>query len=244
MSQIFCKFNPDGHLLRFMPSQNHIVILNPLTGDELSSPLLPQDCKIYNPFPVLIFPLSSPDSGLLVFTSESKYEGRYDTLHYWQIGSPSWSSHCPRVKPYCGIRMIVATVQGKVYAMDSLHTLFVLDLSPQLHLRPLAVDGLRKRGFSFQHFMVVCDGEFLLLLLVPTNENVMYAQLEETLGNWAIFVGYDSRAQGLAIQNPERWGGRKNCVYFATGNENGDWPWAVVKLGDVINAMDPVSPLF
>ena len=59
---------------------------------------------------------------------------------------------------------------------------------------------------------------------------------QETLGNWAIFIGYDSRAQGLAIQNPERWGGRNNCVYFATGNRNGDWPWTVIKLGDVFEA--------
>ncbi|XP_078150315.1 uncharacterized protein LOC144545627 [Carex rostrata] len=242
-----------GHLFCFMPSQNRIVVLNPLTGDELSSPLLLQNYKTYNFFPVLISPLSSPDSGVVVFTS--------DALYHWHIGSPSWSSYCPRVKPSGSFfRMVAAIMQGKVYVVDCRHTLFVLDLSPQLHLRSLAVDGLEERDSSFQHFLVVCDGELLLLLLVSTDAEMMDVQLEayrfdssvngtrwvkqETLGNWAIFVGYDSRAHGLAIQNPERWGGRKNCVSFTTGYQNGDWPWAVIKLGDVINTIDPESPLF
>ncbi|XP_078150318.1 uncharacterized protein LOC144545630 [Carex rostrata] len=246
----FC-FYSHGHLLRFLLSQKRIVVLNPLTGDELSSPRLPQNCKTCDLFPMLISPLSSPNSGILVFT--------YDTLYHWHIGSPSWSSHCPRVKLSGSILLMkAATVQGKVYVMDSMSNLFVLDLSPQLYLRPLAVDRLPKHPFWFQHFMAVCDGELLLLLLVPTHKESMYAQLEvyrlnssvngtrwvkqETLGNWAIFVGYYSRVQGLAIQNPERWGGRNNCVYFATGNQNGDWPWAVLKLGDVIDTTDPKSP--
>ncbi|XP_078150599.1 uncharacterized protein LOC144545909 [Carex rostrata] len=240
-----------GHLFRLLPLQNHMVIHNPLTGDELSSPLLPQ--VILNLFPVLISPLSSQDSGVVVFTR--------NTLYHWHIGSPSWSSHCPRVKLSGSIfRMVVATVQEKVYVMDPQHTLFVLDLSPQLHLRSLAVDGLEERHFSFQHFLAVCDGELLLLLLVRTDNKMMNVQFEayrldssvngarwvkqETLGNWAIFVAHESRAQGLAIPNPERWGGRNNCVYFATGNQNGDWPWAVIKLGDVIDTTDPELPLY
>ncbi|XP_078151763.1 uncharacterized protein LOC144547037 [Carex rostrata] len=234
-----------GHLLRF--KRNCIVILNPFTGDELFSPLVPQDRKLSSPFALLTSPLSSPDSGLLLITS--------DTLFHWHINSPSWSSHNLKYKP--SDTTTVATVQGKVYALDSLDTLFVLDVSPQLHLRPLAVDGLGDRAFTFQRFLVVCAGELLLLLLVPTDE-LIYAQFEvyrldssvngtrwvkqETLGNWAIFVGYDCRVPGLAVENPERWGGRSNCVYFATGNGDGDW--TVIKLGDVIDTSDPESLLF
>ncbi|KAF3339820.1 F-box-like protein [Carex littledalei] len=235
-----------GHLLRF--SQNRIIILNPFTGDELFSPLLPQNRNFFPYFPLLTSPLSSPDSGLLLLTS--------DTLFHWHINSPSWSIHNPKFKP--SGRTTFATVQEKVYALDSLDTLFVLDVSPQLHLR-LAVDGLGDWAFIFQRFLVVCDGQLLLLLLVPTDE-LIYAQLEvyrldssvngtrwvkqQTLGNWAIFVGYDCRVPGLAVENPERWGGRSNCVYFATEYGDGAWPWTVIKLGDVIDTLDPESPLF
>lgn len=156
--------------------------------------------------------------------------------------------------------MTVATVQGKVYAMDFIDTLFMLELSPQVHLRPLAVEGIGERSFGLQHFLVDCGGELLDLLLVPTDE-MLYAQLEvfrldsssangtrwvkkETLGNWAIFVGYDCRVPGIAVENPERWGGKRNCVYFATGNGNGDSPWAVIELGDEIDTSDPESPLY
>lgn len=35
----------------------------------------------------------------------------------------------------------------------------------------------------------------------------------ERLENWAIFISNDERAQPLPCMNPERWGGRSNCVY-------------------------------
>ncbi|XP_078150314.1 uncharacterized protein LOC144545626 [Carex rostrata] len=111
-----------GHFLCLVPLQNRILMINPLTGDELSSPLFPQDYKTYNAFPVLISPLSSPDSGVVVFT--------HDTLYHWYIGSPSWSSHCPRVKPRGSMfTMVSATVQGKVYVMDLQHTICVRFIS-------------------------------------------------------------------------------------------------------------------
>ena len=35
----------------------------------------------------------------------------------------------------------------------------------------------------------------------------------ERLENWAIFISSDRRVQPLSCLNPERWGGRSNCVY-------------------------------
>jgi hypothetical protein len=35
----------------------------------------------------------------------------------------------------------------------------------------------------------------------------------ERLEKWAIFISDDSRVQPLLCLNPERWGGRSNCVY-------------------------------
>jgi Protein of unknown function (DUF295) len=236
-----------GHLLGL--SQNRVVILNPFTGVELFSPLLPKDSKVPFPSPLLTSPLSSPDSGILLFTSNS--------LFYWHVGSPSWSCHYPRIKPVD--KMIVATVKGKMYAMDSLDTLFLLNLSPELQLIPLAVEGINETGFVLQRFLVDCGGKILYLLLMPTEE-MIYARLEvfqldssmnrsrwvkkESLGNWAIFVGYDCQVPGLAVENPERWGGRRNCVYFASGNGSSVSPWSVLKLGDEIDASDPESPLY
>jgi hypothetical protein len=37
----------------------------------------------------------------------------------------------------------------------------------------------------------------------------------EKLENWAIFISKDMRSQPLCCENPERWGGRSNCIYFS-----------------------------
>ncbi|KAJ4787798.1 hypothetical protein LUZ62_039044 [Rhynchospora pubera] len=226
--------------------QRQHVILNPFTGEEIQSPIMPKGYTSFNRFHYTH--LSSIDSALLLFTN--------DTVFHWRIGSSSWSCHSPRIHP--SGREIVAIVNGTVYAVDSGERLFVLDLSPELHLRQLAVGGIGVGSFSFQSFLVDCGGELLFLRLVPT-ERIIGMQLEafrldlsanqarwvkmETLGNWAIFVGYWPPLPGLAVENPERWGGRSNCVYFAT-NENVDWPWMVIKLGEEIDTSNPESPLF
>ncbi|KAJ1689819.1 hypothetical protein LUZ63_013974 [Rhynchospora breviuscula] len=133
--------------------------------------------------------------------------------------------------------------------MNCARRLFLLDLSPKLHLRQLAIDGTGVRSFSFHYFLVDCGGELLFLHLVPT-EKIAGRQFKafrldlsanraawvkmETLGNWAIFVGYGPQLPGLAVENPERWGGRSNSVYFAT-NGNDDRPWGVIQLGEEID---------
>ncbi|KAJ3685161.1 hypothetical protein LUZ61_014325 [Rhynchospora tenuis] len=237
-----------GRFLRpVRPAGNHQhVILNPFTGEEIYSPIIPKGDTSINRFHPTH--LSFIDSALLLITN-------YDVFH-WRVGSPSWSCHSPKIHPTGG--EIVVIVKDKMYAMDSAERLFELELSPQLHLRHLAVDGIGDGRFSFKIFLVDCGGELLFLRLVPT-ERIMGMQLEafrldlsinqatwvkiENLGNWAIFLGYWTELPGLAVENPERWGGRSNCVYFAT-NGNVDWPWVMIKLGEEIDTSDPESPLF
>ena len=42
----------------------------------------------------------------------------------------------------------------------------------------------------------------------------------EKLENWAIFISTDERSQPLCCANPERWGGRSNCIYFYFHDSN------------------------
>ncbi|KAJ3685160.1 hypothetical protein LUZ61_014324 [Rhynchospora tenuis] len=231
-----------GRFLRLGEPQGYqYVILNPFTGEEIYSPLTPKNADFFSH-------LSFVDSALLLFTT--------DTVFHWRIGSPSWSCHSPRIQTTG--KEIVAIVKGKVYIMDSAGSLFVLDLSPKLYLRQLAIDGIGVGRMGFHRFLVDCGGELLFLNFTPTGK-IMGMRFEafrldlsanqarwvkmETLGNWAIFVGYWPELPGLALVNPERWGGRSNCVYFAT-NGNVDWPWAVIKLGEEIDTSDPESPLY
>ncbi|KAJ4771190.1 F-box family protein [Rhynchospora pubera] len=233
-------------LLVGRPEYYRYVILNPFTGEEIYSPIMPKDHTSFDDFypTCLFYPtyLSFIDSVLLLFTD--------DTVFHWRIGSSSWSCHSLRIHPSDG--EMVAIVNGTVYAMDFAGRLFVLDLSPELHLRQLAVDEIGVGGFSF---LVDYGGELLFLHLVST-EMMIGMQFEafrldlsanqarwvkmETLGNWAIFAGYSTQLQGLAVENPERWGGRSNCLYFATEVDD-DRPWTVIKLGDEIDTdtMDP-----
>ena len=115
-------------------------------------------CQIH--YGILMAPLSSPNSSLLLFSRKSVFQ--------WQVGANYWTEH-PLVAE-C-IRQIVS-FKGQMFAMNSHQKLNIISLAPQLDMQELPVvwgedmvAGLCKRSW-----LVVC-GDMLLVVdivgLVP-----------------------------------------------------------------------------
>ncbi|XBI34321.1 hypothetical protein VPH35_120143 [Triticum aestivum] len=113
--------------------------------------------------------------------------------------------------------------------MDSDRRLFKVHLTPQIRIQELPV--LESSMISRQHlsdaWLVAC-GDMLLLVgfhryIVTTartfevfrfdvsTEPALWLRVEK-LENWAIFISKDKRSQALSCMNPEKWGGRSNCI--------------------------------
>ncbi|KAJ3695742.1 hypothetical protein LUZ60_001119 [Juncus effusus] len=232
-----------GHLI-FL-SCNRIVIINPFTNSQLKSPALTTKLNSAAFSCLLTAPPSSCGSSLVLFSSGSFFQ--------WRIDSSEWSNFGSFQK-LSNVRLI--TVNRQIYAIDSCWKLYVSDLHPKLSLKDLVVDSLcEKTNFSLIDWFVDLGGELLFLQFKP-GEEIMKARstafrLEnsswvkmESLGDWAVFVAPDPRFPCLVCENPERWGGRKNCIYFARSNDHGIYgAWAEMELGEEINISDSESPL-
>jgi hypothetical protein len=82
--------------------------------------------------------------------------------------------------------------------------------------------------------LVGCQGTFPArgdtfeaFCLDQSTDSPKWVKVEE-LGNWAIFISTDKRSQPLSVMNPERWGGRSNCVYCYSHNYE---HWVAFELG-------------
>ena len=56
----------------------------------------------------------------------------------------------------------------------------------------------------------------------------------EKLENWALFVSLDRRSPTFSCMNPERWGGKSNCIYVPSASKDSDEPWIAVELGQAV----------
>ena len=54
------------------------------------------------------------------------------------------------------------------------------------------------------------------------------------LENLALFVSLDKRNPTFCCMNPERWGGKSNCIYVARLFEDLDETWTAVELGQSV----------
>jgi hypothetical protein len=191
------------------------------TGIDVSPPLLPVDeyTEIYYGA-ALTGPLSSPNSHLIVSTGSSNF--------FWRVGSNSWLKRSPRN----GTLTQFVVVKGQVFGMGSDRRLFMVHLTPQIHLQKIVVSWGGRNSMTKWHlsnpWLVVC-GNMLLMVgcqsdypgtgdvfeayrLDTSTEPAKWVKVE-SLENWAIFISNDQRVQPLPCLNPERRGGRSNCVY-------------------------------
>ncbi|CAM0947480.1 unnamed protein product [Alopecurus aequalis] len=184
----------------------------------------------------LMAPLSSPNSGLLLFSRKSVLQ--------WQVGANSWTEH-PLGAEH--IRQIVS-FKGQMFAMDSHQKLNTISLAPHPHMRevPVVCAGLCNRPW-----LVVC-GDMLLMVFImvilqlsnPPQKKFFFRVVRldlsakpakwvnvEKLENWALFVSTDTKSQTFSCMSPERWGGKSNCIYVPSKSEDPNEPWIAVELG-------------
>ncbi|CAL5045036.1 unnamed protein product [Urochloa decumbens] len=196
-------------------------VFDVFTGIDVSPPLLPVDeyTEIYYGA-ALTAPPSSPNSYLIVSTASSNF--------FWHVGSNSWLKRSPR----SGALDKFVVFKGQVYGMGSDRRLFMVHLTPQIRLQKIPVSWGGRNSMTKWHFstpwLVVC-GDMLLMVgcrncfpgtgdvfeayrLDTSTEPAKWVKVEK-LENWAIFISMDERVQPLSCMNPERWGGRSNCVY-------------------------------
>ncbi|CAM0912388.1 unnamed protein product [Alopecurus aequalis] len=179
-------------------------------------------------------PLASPNSHLLVTNGSHSF--------FWRVGSHSWL----RPSPCDGTVKQIVTFKGQVVGMDSSGALFVVHLAPKIRVQKMLVSRAELIS-SIKHLNNLClvaCGDMLLLVrcqgsfpargdtfevfrLDQSTASPKWVKVEE-LGNWAIFISTDKRSQPLSFMNPERWGGRSDCVYcYSHDSEH----WTAFELG-------------
>ncbi|EEC79857.1 hypothetical protein OsI_21340 [Oryza sativa Indica Group] len=127
-------------------------------------------------------------------------------------------------------------------------------LAPQLSMQEVGVVWGEEMfvGVHFKPWLVI-SGDMLLMLDLSVGIHHSYgfpgtfqvfrldfsAQTAkwmkmEKLENSALFVSLDRRNPTFSCTNPERWGGKSNCIYVAKPSEDSDEPWTAVELGQPI----------
>ncbi|KAL6606342.1 hypothetical protein ACP70R_041995 [Stipagrostis hirtigluma subsp. patula] len=208
-----------GHMI--FASNKTCLVFDVFTGIVVSPPPLPVDkyTEIYSGA-ALTAPPASRNSHLIVSTGLSNF--------FWRVGSNSWLKRSPRN----GTLKNIVVFKGQVFGMDSDRRLFMVHLTPRIRIQKIPVAWGGSNSMSKWHLSIpwlVACGDMLLLVgcrssfpgtgdvfeayrLDMSTEPAKWVKVEK-LENWAIFISNDERSQPLSCMNPERWGGRSNCVY-------------------------------
>jgi hypothetical protein len=172
-------------------------------------------------------------------------------MFQWQVGSNFWSEHPLGVE--CIVQIV--SLKGEIFAIDSLERLHRIQLEPQLSMQEVAVvwDADMFLGLCNAQWLVVC-GDMLLLVHfslsidtfsgLPGTFNVFRLDLQvepakwvkvDDLGDNALFVSIDRRNPTFSCLSPEKWGGKRNCIYIANPSADSNEPWSVVEVGQVVH---------
>jgi len=193
----------------------------------------------------LVAPINLPNSRLLFCSRSSMFQ--------WQVGSNFWSEHP------LGVQCIVQIVsfKGEIFAIDFLERLHRVQLEPQLSTQEVAVvwDADMFLGLWNAPWLVVC-GDMLLLVdfSVSINQfsgiagtfNVFRLDFQvepakwvkvDDLGDNALFISFDRRNPTFSCPGPDKWGGKRNCIYIASPSADSKELWSVVEVGQVV--LDP-----
>jgi hypothetical protein len=118
-------------------------------------------------------------------------------------------------------------------------------LLPHIRIENIEFDlggSIRLTRLNYPHTWLVACGDMLLMVRCPQSLPTIVQTFEvfrldlsaerakwvkvEKLDNWAIFISVDERSQALCCMDPERWGGRSNCIYCYNSEE-----WFTCELG-------------
>jgi hypothetical protein len=242
----FCfRVSSYGHLI--LSSKTSCLLVDVFTGVTVSPPQLPVNQATHIYYGALTAPLASPDSHLIVSTDNHNL--------FWHVGDRSWSG---RSLPNGTLTQIVV-FEGKVFGMDAERNIFTVHLSPLIHIQEIAVSFeervIRRRlGIAW---LVACTDMLLLVgcqgsSYVRTGQTFEVFRLDlstepatwvkvDILQNRAIFLGSDKRSRPFCCMNPERWGGKSNCLYYYTNNRKN---WTAVELGEPLKGHASNTSIF
>ncbi|NP_001141628.3 uncharacterized protein LOC100273748 [Zea mays] len=191
----------------------------------------------------LVAPINLSNSCLL-FCSRS-------SIFQWKVGSDFWSEHP------LGVECIsqIVSFKGEIFAIDLLRRLHRIQLEPQLSLQEVAVvwDADMFLGLDSTQWLVVCGDMLLMVHLSVTidspcsgfSETFNVCRLDfqvepakwvkvDNMGDNALFVGTDGRSPTFSCLGPEKWGGKRNCIYIASPLADSNEPWGVFEVGQAV----------
>ncbi|XP_037417139.1 uncharacterized protein LOC119280375 [Triticum dicoccoides] len=216
--------------------REHFLLVDVYTCIKVKPPKLPanRNCEIYCGF--LMAPLNSPKSRLLLCSRKSMF--------LWKVGTTSWTE-----SPFVGEAKFIYQIvlfKGQMFAMDSLYRLNTISLAPQLGMQEVTVLWREDVvvGSSNVPWLVVCGDMLLMVDVVEyffqvfrldfSAKPAKWVKLEK-LENWAMFVSIGLRSPTFSCMNPERWGGKSNCIYISSlSSQDSDAPWIATELGQSI----------
>ncbi|CAN6344210.1 unnamed protein product [Urochloa humidicola] len=217
--------------------EEHCLLVDAYTGANVKPPKLPYDIRIgwFSGIGMLTAPFSSPNSRLLLFSRASMFE--------WQVGTDSWSEYPLNL----GCERVHQTVlfKGYIYVIDVLLRLHTIQLTPQFSIQEV---NIMWESLPLNPRLVVCSDMLLMVDLTLHSDKELSSSIFEVfrldfsieaakwvkmekLENHALFVSLDKRNPAFSCMNPERWGGKSNCIYVARLFEDPDETWTVVELG-------------
>ncbi|KAF8706986.1 hypothetical protein HU200_030512 [Digitaria exilis] len=206
MSYLGCSY---GYLV--FAYDEHFLLVNAYTGAKVKPPRLPcdDDLGYLSGIGVLTAPFNSPNSRLLLLSKASMFERQVGTSCCMQQVKIMWRSleHWP-VNPWlvtCGDMLLMVDLSFR-----SLYSGEPYDIS----------------STDYSRIFVV----FCLDFSVKPAKWVKMEKLE----NQALFVSFDKRNPAFCCMNPERWGGKSNCIYVARLTDDPDESWTAVELGQSV----------
>jgi len=173
----------------------------------------------------------------------------------WQVGTNAWSEH-PLHLDHERIYQVVF-FKGHILVIDALMRLHTIQLTPQFSMKEVAVTWRSLQCLPLTPWLVVC-GDMLLMVKLAINRSslpslsshirffevfrldfsVKPAKLVqmEKLENHALFLSLDRRNPAFSWVNPERWGGKSNCVYVARLFDDADpeEAWTALEVGQSV----------
>uniref|UniRef100_A0ACD6ADH6 Uncharacterized protein n=1 Tax=Avena sativa TaxID=4498 RepID=A0ACD6ADH6_AVESA len=212
----FFRGSSYGHLI--LSSESSCLLVDAFTGVTVSPPQLPAGHGTHICYGALTAPLASPNSHLILSTEVHNL--------FWRVGDRSWLTR----SRHRGALLQIVVFEGKVYGMDFERNIFVVHLSPWVYIQRIAVSlrGAVVRWRLAIAWLVPCTDMLLLVgcegSLVRAGHTFKVFRLDlstepsawvkvDSLHNRAIFLSTNERSQPLCCMNPERWGGRSNCIY-------------------------------
>ncbi|KAE8803957.1 hypothetical protein D1007_20113 [Hordeum vulgare] len=164
----------------------------------------------------------------------------------WQAGKNCWSEH-PLALGHENIRQIVI-FKGDIFVIDYLMRIHAVHFTPQFSVQELEfmwesffpinpwlvsyADMLLMVDLSVSsfHWHDTYSHTFVVFRLDLAVEPAKFVKLE----NYSLFISLDTRNHTFSCMSPERWGGKRDCIYAAKLLEDPDESWVAVELGQPV----------